>query len=772
MKKWVTLFFLSLVAFSAWSQQVNIIPEPASVKIKKGTFTITRNTHFSIMGSDMENATDFLNWYLKNYFGFQLKKTTQPGDPDVITLNYERINNSIPGAYHLNIGNYNISIGSDNEQGFFYAVQTLIQLFPTEKTDTIIVPQLTIIDSPRFAYRGLHLDVGRHFMPVDFIKKYIDYIALHKMNYFHWHLTEDQGWRIEIKKYPKLTEVGAWRNGTITGRSPGTGNDNIKYGGFYTQKQIRDIVDYAQKRYITIIPEIEMPGHASAAIAAYPELSCFPNESTKHHKGSAWSGDTTGKQVQQTWGVFEDVFCPSEYTFNFLQNVLDEVMALFPSPYIHIGGDECPKESWKRSAFCQQLIKEKGLKDEHGLQSYFIQRIEQYVNSKGRKIIGWDEILEGGLAPNALVMSWRGEQGGIDAAKQNHDVVMTPTSYVYFDYSQSQNEDSVTIGGYIPLEKVYNYEPIPAVLTKEEAKYILGAQANVWTEYMSNARKLEYMIFPRLSALSEVLWSPKEKRNWDNFEKKLMIQFKRYDLWKSNYSAAYFDLKSTVLPTENYDGVQLKLESKLKEAAVSLYKIIDNDTFSLGRYTDPVLIKESARYMTDFSINNYLIQRYSQTFSINKATGKKITLATEPAKAYPGDGAFTLVNGVINDKGFAKASEFLGFTGTDCEAVIDLGSLQSISSVVINALKQERREIYQPLTVEAFGSLDSTTYYPLKLTDDFVETKNGKGTMTLSFIATYAHYVKVVIKNWGEIPEGKPGAGSKPWLFVDEIEIK
>jgi hexosaminidase len=310
-------------------------------------------------------------------------------------------------------------------------------------------------------------------------------------------------------------------------RYPGTGNDGLKYGGYYTQEEIKDVVAYAQKRYITIIPEIEMPGHSSAAIAAYPELSCFPNESTKHPKNIAWSGDTTGKQVQQTWGVFEDVFCPSEYTFNFLQNVLDEVMALFPSPYIHIGGDECPKDSWKRSAFCQQLIKEKGLKDEHELQSYFIQRIEKYINSKGKKIIGWDEILEGGLAPNATVMSWRGEAGGIAAAKQKHNVIMTPGEWVYLDHSQSQNEDSVTIGGYTPVEKVYKYEPVPKELNAEQAKYILGAQGNVWAEYMGNEKKVEYMIFPRMAALSEVLWS--KNRNWKDFERRLMTQFKRYD---------------------------------------------------------------------------------------------------------------------------------------------------------------------------------------------------------------------------------------------------
>jgi hexosaminidase len=359
---------------------------------------------------------------------------------------------------------------------------------------------------------------------------------LHKLNTFHWHLTDDQGWRIEIKKYPRLTSIGAYRNGTIIGRFPGTGNDGERYGGYYTQAEIKEVVEYAAERFITVIPEIEMPGHASAAIAAYPELSCFPNESTKHPPNSPWHGDTTGKQVQQTWGVFEDVFCAGkENTFKFLQDVMNEVITLFPGRYIHAGGDECPKENWRRCPNCQQRIKDNNLKDEHELQSYFIQRMEKYLNSKGKTLIGWDEILEGGLAPNAVVMSWRGEKGGIEAAKQKHNVIMSPGNPVYFDYSQSENEDSLTIGGYNPIEKVYAFEPIPKELNADEAKYILGAQANVWTEYMTNSSKVEYMIFPRMAALSEVLWSPKEKKNWYDFERRLAGQFKRYDLWKAKY---------------------------------------------------------------------------------------------------------------------------------------------------------------------------------------------------------------------------------------------
>ncbi|MGI8949960.1 MAG: beta-N-acetylhexosaminidase [Chitinophagaceae bacterium] len=537
MKKIIFSIVVLFVTANLFSQEINIIPKPASVKINSGSFTITPSTKIILSASGVEKTAVFFNDYLKKYYGFQLLvKKNNENVSNVIVLNFDRMDNSIPGAYHLNIDANKIYIGGDNAQGVFYGMQTLIQLLPTTVSAPLSIPQINIIDSPRFAYRGLHLDCGRHFFSVDFIKKYIDFIALHKMNTFHWHLTEDQGWRIEIKKYPKLTEVGSCRNGTIIGHFPGTGNDNKKYCSYYTQAQIKDVVKYAADLYVTIIPEIEMPGHSSAAIAAYPKLSCFPDESTEIKHKENWAGSTNGKQVQQTWGVFPDVFCPSNYTFTLLENVLDEVMQLFPSKYIHIGGDECPKDYWKRSAFCQQLMKDSSIKNEDALQTYFIQRIEKYVNNKNHAIIGWDEILEGGLTPNATVMSWRGEQGGIEAAKQHHNVIMTPGDYCYFDHAQSKHEDSLTIGGYLPVETVYSYEPIPKELNADETKYILGAQANVWTEYMAYPSKVEYMIFPRLSALSEVLWTQPPNKNWDDFQKRLQTQYKRYDLWKINYN--------------------------------------------------------------------------------------------------------------------------------------------------------------------------------------------------------------------------------------------
>ena len=514
--------------------QVSIIPKPASMKVGEGMFKISAATKIVVPKNDLRQAA-FLNDYLKKFYGLQLATTTKAGANTIVLTNAGK-NNTIVGAYTLDVTNKGITIKGDDAEGVFYGVQSLIQLLPATPSKSLAVQQVSISDAPRFAYRGMMLDVGRHFFTVDYVKKFIDFLALHKINTFHWHLTEDQGWRIEIKKYPKLTQVGGCRNGTIIGHHPGTGNDNTKDCGYYTQEQVKDIVKYAADRFITVIPEIEMPGHSSAAIAAYPQLSCFPDEPTEPAKNvTAWAGPRTGKQVQQAWGVYKDVYCPSDYTFKFLQDVLDEVIQLFPSKYIHIGGDECPKDAWKRSEFCQNLIKENNLKDEHGLQSYFIQRMEKYLNSKGRDIIGWDEILEGGLAPNATVMSWRGEKGGIEAARQKHKVIMTPTTYVYFDYAQKKNEDSLVIGGFLPLDKVYSYNPLPKELTAEEQSYIIGAQANVWTEYMANPAKVEYMIFPRMTALSEVLWTPQESRDWNDFTKRLESQYQRYDLWKVHY---------------------------------------------------------------------------------------------------------------------------------------------------------------------------------------------------------------------------------------------
>ncbi|MNX75168.1 Beta-hexosaminidase [compost metagenome] len=539
----VKSFFFSLLLCTtlSFAQEVNIIPQPVKVVRNTGSFVITSQTSLVVTNKEDNATAAFLNGYLSNYYGFVLPIAKKATKNYIRLTSQKNIEGLKSEGYTFKSDKNGVEITGNAAIGTFYGMQTLIQLLPVEKSKSLAIAAVEVKDEPRFEYRGAMLDVGRHYFPVAFVKKYIDYLALHKMNYFHWHLTEDQGWRIEIKKYPKLTEIGSKRNGSIIGSYPGKGSDNTPEGGFYTQEEVKDIVKYASDRFITVIPEIEMPGHGSAAIASYPELSCFPNEKTQlpdnmiSAKSKQEMANGRNKIVQETWGVHSDVYVPSEYTFKFLQDVIDEVVVLFPSKYIHVGGDEAPKDAWKRSEFCQQLIKEKGLKDEHGLQSYFIQRMEKYINGKGRTLIGWDEILEGGLAPNAVVMSWRGEEGGIAAAKENHQVIMTPGSHVYLDHSQTKNEKEVTIGGYLPIETVYGYEPIPKELNEQQAKYVLGAQGNVWTEYMANPAKVEYMIFPRLSALSEVLWSSKENKNWPEFQTKIETMKKRYTIWGANY---------------------------------------------------------------------------------------------------------------------------------------------------------------------------------------------------------------------------------------------
>ena len=799
---------LATCLFATWVRaQISIIPEPASIKEPRiaAKFSISDSTQIVLEGSNLENAANFLNDYLQQCYGFKLEIAKTGSSNDVIILNFDRLDNPLPGAYQMTVDNKGVYIGGDNEEGVFYGVQTLIQLLPTDnKSQTsakesfrtnlkLPIPYVSIQDHPRFEYRGMHLDCGRHFFPVSFIKRYIDYIALHKMNYFHWHLTEDQGWRIEIKKYPKLTEVGAWRNGTIIGHYPGTGNDGIRYGGYYTQDEIRDVVAYAAKRYITIIPEIEMPGHSSAAIASYPFLSCFPKESTKHPPKCAWSGDSTGKQVQQTWGIFEDVFCAGkDSTFRFLEDVLDEVIQLFPSKYIHVGGDECPKANWKRCPRCQKRMRDHHLKNEHELQSYFIQRIEKYLNSKGKTLIGWDEILEGGLAPKAIVMSWRGEEGGINAAKLKHEVIMTPLYPVYFNLSQSENEDSLTYGEYIPLENVYRYEPVPKELNEQDAKYVLGSQANLWSEYINNPKLAEYMIFPRMTALSEVLWSEKDRRDSADFEKRLFAQFNRYDLWGASYSKAFFEINSTVIPgmdsagEENY--LVWRLNTKNRADTIFAQKVINqippesnspelkNISGEGSAYND-FIIRETGNYIGYTFSHDMATQddkrknRIYQQFYFNKATGKKVVLTTQPARTYQSDGAFTLVNGIQNNNGIGKRKEFLGFSGADCEAIIDLGSAQQISNVKAHTLEVISNWIWRPKFMQVSISTDGTAFTDMGNTNKFEPNgPNGNGIMTIQKPVT-ARYIKIKLGNYGTIPDNYVGVGNKAWLFVDEIEV-
>lgn len=751
--------FLLLIVVPAKAINYFLIPEPYSIKNSPGNFELSDKTIIFYSTESSKTDAQIFNEYLMQYYGFKAKiePVSSFKKGNCIWLEPD-MNKTLPAeGYTLNVATDEIKITGD-ASGIFYALQTIKQLLPLEKKNKLLIPCYKITDYPRYGWRGMHLDVCRHFFPKEFVKKYIDYLSLYKMNTFHWHLTDDQGWRIEIKKYPELTQIGGYRNGTLIGSYRNTPHqfDTIRYGGYYTQADIKEIVAYASDRHVTVVPEIEMPGHSLAALTAYSQFSC-----------------TGGPfEVSKLWGVFDDVFCPKEETFKFLEDILTEVMDLFPGKYIHIGGDEVPKDKWKKCPDCQALIKKEGLKDEAELQSYFISRIEKFVNSKGRNVIGWDEILEGGLAPNAAVMSWRGTEGGIAAAKLNHYVVMSPGGYCYFDHYQgSPNSEPLAIGGYLPIEKVYSFEPTPSELTPQQLKYILGGQANLWTEYIGSTDKIEYMIFPRICALSEVLWSPKDAKNWENFKSRLMDHFYYLDLLKVNYSKALFDLKMKLDKTATGNGVNVILSSDFPNSEI-YYSMDGNEPTILSeRFNGPVSINKSAQLKAALFQNK--VKRgnvFVQNFVINKASGKKITLTTPPHENYNTGGAFTLVDGV---RGMIPwyGKEWLGFLGTNLEAVIDLTKAESISKVTIDVLDENSSWIHLPKSIKVLVSTNGTSYKELKSLNKEEIKKLGR-SMELTFDKTSARYIKVIAENAGKIPEGMPGAGEPAWLFVDEISVE
>jgi hexosaminidase len=540
---WVFLAaFLFLNAGLYAQERYAIIPKPVKLVPQKGTFKLNEKTRIVLAATDpqLKTASDFLVGLVENTAGYRLAYGDKPGKNTIFFSLDKAIANE--EGYSLVVTPKAVTVRASTPKGAFLAIQTLRQLMPAEVEakgglQKIAIPAVNIEDAPRFAYRGVMFDVARYFYPISFLKEYIDVLAFYKINTFHLHLTEDQGWRVEIKKYPKLQEISAWRAESVKGHNNDKPrqHDGKRHGGFYTQAELKDLVKYAQDRFITIIPEIEMPGHSQAVLAAYPQFGCK---------------DTT-YQVSTNWGVHKDVFCPNESTFTFLEEVLTEVMDIFPSKYIHIGGDEVPKDRWKTSAYAQELIKKHDLKDEHGLQSYFIQRMEKFINAKGRAIIGWDEILEGGLAPNATVMSWRGEKGGIAAAKEKHNVIMTPNTYLYLDYYQTpagRKGEPLAIGGFLPLEKVYSYNPVPPALTADEAKYILGAQANVWTEYVATPEQAYHMTFPRACALAEVAWTPAEQKDYGDFIRRLNQNVQHLEKRQVKYAPYFRDQETQKAP--------------------------------------------------------------------------------------------------------------------------------------------------------------------------------------------------------------------------------
>ncbi|MCE3075970.1 glycoside hydrolase family 20 protein [Chryseobacterium gwangjuense] len=744
--------FISNLIFS--QTKLNLIPYPQKVEFSEGDFVIPET--FILDGYLPKKETE----YFKKRIGSAMKFGSGIKDDKMHLTGALYLPSSTPlneqqnkEKYTIDISPERITINYYTEQGYFLALQTLIQLFEQYK-DSGKIPAMTIEDEPKFAWRGMHLDVCRHFFTVAEIKQYIDYLAMYKLNTFHWHLTDDQGWRIEIKKYPKLTQVGSKRKESMIGAYVDNTFDGKPYGPyFYTQDQIKDVVKYAQERHITVVPEIEMPGHALAALTAYPELAC-----------------TKGPFEPATkWGVFDDVFCPKDETFKFLENVLNEVMALFPSEYIHIGGDECPKTRWKECAHCQELIKKNNLKDEHGLQSYFIQRIEKYVNSKGRKIIGWDEILEGGLAPNAAVMSWTGVNGGIEAAKSGHFAVMTPGSYCYFDHYQGDPAtEPNAFGGFTPLDKVYSYNPIPAELNADQAKFIKGVQANLWTEYILDFKQVQYMIFPRLFALSEVGWGTSDPKNYKEFEGRVINQFKVLDKMGVNYAKSIYNISGKV--TAATDGVSYELSTSQNPNGIRYTLDGTEPTTNSQTYKNAIPVSKSLTIKSAYFENGQLKSAVSsQTFTVSKTTGKKITLEQQPNENYSFGGAFTLVDGIIgNQRQLGKT--WLGFQGKDVVATIDFGQKTQFSEVYFNTLDNKGSWIHFAKSAQIFISDDGTNFKMIKEVGKD-EILNAKGKIKLNLGNQSSKYIKVKIENAGIIPAGNPGADSKAWLFVDEIGV-
>lgn len=737
--------------------QYPIIPYPLDLKQNKGEFIL--DSKVSIISDISLYEATYLKKVLKESCGLDLAvKNPIQRDSKIIYLLIDSARNKQGSSegYTLLIHPNTIKVIASTRQGLFYGIQSLMQLIPHETLNAIKLPCLEIKDQPKFRWRGMHLDVSRHFFPKEDIKKYIDHLARYKMNVFHWHLTDDQGWRIEIKKHPKLTTIGAWRKGSMIGHYNQQQFDSISYGGFYTQEDIKEIVNYAKERHITIIPEIEMPGHAMAALAAYPEYSCT--------KGPF--------EVAKNWGVLDDVFCPKEETFTFLESILAEVIDLFPSEYIHIGGDECPKVRWKKCASCQQIIKDKNLKDEHELQSYFIKRIESYMNSRGRKIIGWDEILEGGLAPNAAVMSWRGTEGGIEAAKLKHPVVMSPGSHCYFDHYQGNpKNEPLAIGGYTPVDKVYAYNPIPDQLNREEAQYILGGQANMWTEYIHKFKDVEYMMFPRMLALSEALWGTARPSDFSEFKKRMFEHFHLMDRRGTQYSKAIFEINYKILPSLSDHAIELELKSAELTDSIRYTLHGDEPNIQSILYTKPIRIHENITLKASvFKNNKQQGTTIVEKFYISKSTGRKIDLLYPPHESYYANGAFTLIDGVKANRSI-YGKDWLGFWGKDLVATIDLLKEENVYEISIGFMSSPGSWIHFPKTIEYYGSSDGDHYQKLGETSS-TQISEMKGQVLFIHKGINCRYLKIVARNNGVIADGHPGAGQNAWLFVDEIEVK
>lgn len=826
MKKKILITLLAAlfggVAVQAQDVDFNVVPRPQSVQTVAGTdFKLSGYTHIYCGKSKaaLRNAR-FLKQYVQERAGINMPITpmsekalrkyaasskTPTADPQSIYLLTEAFDSN-PEAYRLRVSPNTIVITGASDAGVFYGVQTLRKALlhnlinpnnPQLKGErSVYLPCVEVNDAPRFSYRGAHLDVSRHFVPVDSMYRFIDILALHNINRLHWHITDDQGWRIEIKKYPRLTTVGSRRSETVIGHNSGE-YDGVPYGGYYTQKDCRDIVKYAQERNIIIVPEIDLPGHMQGALAAYPELGCT---------GGPY-------EVWRQWGVSEDVLCAgNDRTLRFIDDVLREVVKIFPSEYIHVGGDECPKTAWQKCPKCQARIEAEGLQAdgkhtaEERLQSYVIRHAEATLSRLGRKMIGWDETLEGGLAEGATVMSWRGEEGGIEAARQKHDVIMTPNTYLYFDYYQSLNTatEPLAIGGYLPLDRVYGYEPVNDAMLREGLEpYIVGVQANCWTEYMPTFRQIEYMELPRMAALAETQWSPRGTKDYDDFLQRTLRLMGLYDEQGYNYARHIYDVRGQYGIDVNRRCITATLSSALPVDIRYTLDGTEPQQHGSPVYTEPIEIRQDCTLSaatfrpaerrpgsaaTRFERSNV----ETASFTFNKATASPVCLLTDPAPRYTFTGGEALVDGIHGTSTNFQTGQWIGFNGTDLDILIDLGSEQTISSLSLGTLVGKPDWIFDItdlsvatcettddlVDIEALVDPAAGTAYTLHTLAsetydvDAQTAPDGIRQHTLNFPATTARYLRVKAGCLKSIPQWHTGRGLPAFIFVDEISVK
>ena len=774
MKKLLLTLAAGIVLCSCGSHdpQIAIVPYPTHLETGRGTYRVTDRPVTCDSRTDERTQ--------RAVVGFAARLATVTGGTNPVTVADEVpasgirfvTDESLPAeGYELNVDGEGIEVRASQFPGFLYALQSLEQLLPaavygTEPAPDAAweVPCVKIADAPRFAYRGMHLDVARHFFSVDEVKRYIDVMAIHKLNTLHWHLTDDQGWRIEIKRYPELTAVGSIRKATVVRKEWGT-YDGTPYGGFYTQDEIRDVVKYAADRGVTVIPEIDLPGHMLAALTAYPELGCT---------GGPY-------EVWGRWGVADDVLCPGrEKTFEFLEGVLTEVMELFPSEYIHIGGDECPKVRWEKCPRCQAKIRQLGLKDdgehtaEHYLQSYVTDRIGKFLAQHGRRIIGWDEILEGRAPSDAVVMSWRGSEGGIAAAKLGHDVIMTPNSHFYFDYYQSLDTDAEPfgIGGYIPMEQVYSYDPAFPELTPEQQKHILGVQANLWTEYVLSDEHLEYMLLPRLAALSEVQWCLPETKDWNRFIGSFRMD-KIYSQLGYEFAKHIFGVTASYAVDPEKGGVVMTLTTQ--GGAPIRYTLDGSDpTASSPLYKAPVTIGESCTFKAAALREGMQTPVYTRKFDFNKATGRRIALNAAPTLKYTYGGASLLVDGYRGGPVYSNGA-WIGFLNEPLDVTIDMQGAKPYSAVTVESLVEKGEWVFPPSSVGVYLSDDGREFTEAALMSVPQETAgspDGVKPFKVLFPETSARYLRVVARTVDPIPAWHGAAGQKAHMFVDEIIVE